>query len=181
MINIVERDQFAANWGTSPTQSTRIPDMLDCSGAPVARLHGQGAFWFPNDERSVDHRLPYRSDLTLVFSASWINLRLRFPPNSINIRYLQFQGVKKMVWGSYLNPMVLGADTWSAASDGIPFPKRMKRERLNGYAQHGTAYIEPPPRWVYPNMYTVNGTNYTDTGVRIYKDEDGVVLDFPAA
>ena len=74
--------------------------------------------------------------------------------------------------------MVWGKNYWSAASDGTPYPKRAKRalRRLSGYAEQGTAYLGPSPRWKYPDVYVVNGTNYTNTGTGVYKDASGAVL-----
>ena len=84
---------------------------------------------------------------------------------------MQLQGVKKLVWGK---------DSWSAASDGVPLPKMAKRGigKLNDWAVKGTVYIAEPPRWIYPDVYTVNGTNFTDKGEGIFKSEGGLVLDF---
>lgn len=50
----------------------------------------------------------------IVVAASWVDLRTRFPPNGGDIRYLKFQGVKSLIWGR---------NTWSAALDGISYPK----------------------------------------------------------
>ncbi|KAI9810148.1 MAG: hypothetical protein M1827_006674 [Pycnora praestabilis] len=42
-----------------------------------------------------------------------------------------------------------------------------------------TIYYIPPPRWVWPNLITVNGTNFTETmnGSLTYVDSDGFTLD----
>lgn len=107
---------------------------------------------------------------TLVFAASWIDLRTRFPPDSKASRYLAWQGVKRMVWGT--------EGVWSAASDGIPFPKRKgrrKREqlRLNGWTERGEVTIATPMRWRYPELYEVNGTEFRDAGNGVYRSGDG--------
>ena len=39
------------------------------------------------------------------------------------------------------------------------------------------AYIRPPVRWRYPDLYEINGTNYTKVGVEGYRSSDGASLD----
>lgn len=107
----------------------------------------------------------------VVFAASWIDLRLRFPPSSAGTRYLQWQGVKGAIWGT---------DSWSAESNGIPFPKSKRSHRvrkLNNYAQNGTVYVSTPKRVRYPSTYTLNGTEYVLAGNGAYLSKDGKVLD----
>lgn len=149
--------QLGAGWSaTSPRY-----EGIGCNRTPFVRVFG------PTDgEVSLSHpdgRLPAPN--TMVFSASWIDLRTRFPPDSAATRYLQWQGVKSMVWGS---------NTWSA--DGIPFPKRDQERKLNGWAEKGQVVIETPRRWRYPDVYNVNGTEYRDAGDGVFRSGDGKVL-----
>lgn len=155
--------QMGAGWAAT----TPRYDGIACAGAPLFRLfgptHGAVHQYYPEGVLR-----PTPADL--VFSASWVDLRVRFPPDSAASRYLQFQGVKRMVWG-------LGS--WSSESDGVPFPKRKRdreQRRLNGWAEKGEVRIATPPRWRYPSLYTVNGTNYRDGGDGVFRSEDGRVF-----
>lgn len=152
--------QMGAGWAAT----TNRYDGIACADTPLVRFFG------PTDgeEAQQDHpdgRLPAPN--TMVFAASWIDLRTRFPPNSKATRYLQWQGVKRMAWGS---------NTWSASSNGVPFPKREKKERLNGWAQKGQVTVATPTRWRYPDVYEVNGTGYRDGGNGVFTSGDGRVL-----
>ncbi|KAL8736544.1 MAG: hypothetical protein Q9181_002393 [Wetmoreana brouardii] len=166
----LRQNQFGAGW---PARSS-FPDpaAISCTGSPILRVHGPSG----GSDDSIDVFNPPWDDHgirgmpeTIVYAAAWIDLRLRFPPNSAGTRYLQWQGVRGAVWGK---------DTWSAASDGYPFPKRKREVRiLNGYAQKGVATISTPTRFVYPDVYRVNGTDYRIEGNWTYVSKDGKVLD----
>ena len=166
-------DQIAAGWSATwaPVAGTnfRNPDTIECSGAPVRRFFGPGTWWEATDhgdwERYYSWEAPREE---MIFGASWVDLRTRFPPDSKWARYLQWQGVNGRGWGR---------NTWSAASGGVPFSRLVKRERLNGWAQRGMAYIRPPVRWRYPDLYEINGTNYTKVGVEGYRSSNGASLD----
>ena len=169
-VDGLQMQQFAAGWAATGEHNA---DIVNCEGEPVARFFGPGQ-WLHRIQDDVDDgtglsQIP--DEPAFITAASWIDLRTRFPASSLETRYLQFQGVKKLVWGN---------DMWSAASDGMPFPKMLRRgvRSLNGWAQQGTAYIRQPTASVYPTRYLVNGTNYTDAGDGSYKSAEGVVLDF---
>ena len=158
-------DQLVAGW--NPSMSN--PTSFECAGRPIARHFGPG-IWVHSIPSATDAR--FDADFNeLIYAASWVDLRTRFPPGSLETRYLQWQGVRGLVWGQ---------NTWSAASDGIPFPKRNIGLRLNAWAPRGIAYIQPPSRWRYPNVYFINGTNYTGSGDGVYTSRDGRTLDFNA-
>lgn len=156
---------MAAAW------SPAVPDPLSvgCVGTPTARFSGPGV-WLHSIPSVGDYRFDAQFH-ELIFSASWVDLRTRFPPGSSDTRYLQWQGVRGLIWGK---------NTWSAASDGTPFPKRSVKQRLNGWAPTGTAYIQAPARSRYPSLYSVNGTNYTRMGAGVYTSDDGLALNLIA-
>ena len=165
------QNQFGAGWAATGFANENI---INCTGAPILRVFGPS---MGSDDRIVVYNLPLGEDIegtpqNVVFAASWIDLRLRFPPNSAGMKYLQWQGVKRAIWGK---------DTWNAGSDGVPFPRKKRGNprsmRLNGYAQKGTAYISAPTRWAYPNVYTVNGTDYMDQGNETYVSKYGRLLE----
>ncbi len=177
--------QFGAGWGASGPDYEDIPD---CTGSPILRVFGPEPLAiyqlpdFPMIPDASEHTMPDAmstdSEETvsggpheIVFSATWIDLRTRLPPDIAGTRYLQFQGVKSLIWGK---------NTWSAASDGIPFPKRKRKLNLNQWAPRGEATIHTPKRWRHPTSYTVNGTDYTNGGDGVYRNLDGAILNLSA-
>lgn len=168
----LQQNQFGAGWAAV---GYRHEDIINCTGAPILRVFGPGT----GDDNSIVVYNPRWEDEgevdgtpeNVVYAASWVDLRTRFPPDITGTRYLQWQGVKGAVWGR---------GTWSAASDGIPFPKRRRRSempKLNGRAERGTAYISSPPRWIYPDVYTINGTDYLFQGNETYASRRGEILE----
>ena len=168
-IHRLLESQFAAAWGAKGRNYEDIPT---CTGAPILRVFGPRPIYgllkyhppLPLD--SMD--MPVGEPHEIIFAASWVDLRTRFPPDSATSRYLQYQGV---------GGLILGKDRWSAASDGISFPKRSRAQSPNPWAPYGTALITTPSRWRYPDLYIVNGTNFTDSGNRGFTSSDGTILD----
>ena len=164
MTSWLQASQLAAAW-TAGASSTLYSNVIECAGIPAVRYFGPGILL-----RTVPALEDFRFDADheeLLFAASWIDLRTRFPPGSSETRYLQWQGVRGLIWGK---------NTWSAASDGIPFPKRALGQSLNDWSPHGTAYIQAPGRWRYPTLYSVNGTNYTAFDNGLYASLNGKTL-----
>ncbi|KAL8705190.1 MAG: hypothetical protein Q9201_001690 [Fulgogasparrea decipioides] len=166
----LRQNQFGAGWAAQ--SSFPDPAAITCTGSPILRVHGPSG---GSDDDINIYNPPWGDDTiagtpeTIVYAAAWIDLRLRFPPNSAETRYLQWQGVRGAVWGK---------DTWSAASGGYPFPRKKREvQKLNRYAQRGVATISTPTRWVYPDVYRVNGTDYRIYENRTYVSKDGKVLD----
>ncbi|KAL8712504.1 MAG: hypothetical protein Q9220_003352 [cf. Caloplaca sp. 1 TL-2023] len=138
-------NQFGAGWAaTGPLNA----DIINCVGIPLLRVFGPGQ---GDQNEVVSYNPPWGEDdvggtvgtRDVVFAASWVDLRVRFPPGSEGGRYLALQGVRGAVWGR---------GTWSAASDGVPFPKMKKRrggrttqEFVDGRGERGTVYLTPPP------------------------------------
>ncbi|KAI4142836.1 MAG: hypothetical protein L6R39_004795 [Caloplaca ligustica] len=152
--------QMAAGWGSTTPRFEGIA----CSGTPLVRLFG------PTDGQAhayhPDGLLPAPENM--VFAASWIDLRTSVPPDLLASRYLQWQGVKEMVWD---------AGFWSAAGSTPTKRKREKeQQRLNGWAEKGRVTIATPSRWRYPNLYTINGTEFRDGGDGVFKSGDGRVF-----
>ncbi|KAL8651217.1 MAG: hypothetical protein Q9226_004797 [Calogaya cf. arnoldii] len=186
--------QFGAGWGSSGPD---YEDIVDCTGIPILRVFGPepvAMYQSPDypmvPDRSVsrdppdlpDHPMedtlswtssPDSDDTAsgephqIVFSATWIDLRTRFPPDSAWSRYLHLQGVKSLIWGENI---------WSAASDGIPLPKLRRKANLNQWAPRGKALIHTTRRWRYPTSYTINGTEFTNGGDGVYNSREGAVL-----
>ena len=171
--------QYGAGWTSTGPNHADIPE---CDGMPALRLFGLGMTQYDQREGieiysgddsgddTTDDDLVHAMPENIIFAAAWYDLRTRFPPNSADARYLQWQGVNGAVWGK---------SSLNAASGGIPFGSRKRSygdQRLNGFAQQGTLTISTPMRGLYPTMWRFNGTNYTDTGNAVYTSEDGRVL-----
>lgn len=172
---VLQAQQLALGWGGSVLEEGQV---IECTGSPVARVMGPHPYARSEhpDYSVILHGMiniphyrapPLPWPREFVFAASWVDLRTRLPPSGADARYLQWQGVKSLIWGK---------NTWTAASDGIPFPKRDHVPRLNGFASQGQATIQRPSRWRYPNSYTMNGTKYAHAGDDVYRSLDGSVL-----
>ncbi|KAI4120956.1 MAG: hypothetical protein LQ338_006651 [Usnochroma carphineum] len=165
----LRQNQFGAGWAATGVANE---DIINCTGAPILRVFGPGT---GAEDSIVVYNPPWGEDIdgtlgSVVFAASWVDLRLKFPPDSAGTRYLQWQGLKRAIWGT---------DTWSAESNGIPFPRKKRSSqmrKLNGRVQHGTAFISAPTRCVYPDVYTVNETEFTHKGNGTYVSKNGKVL-----
>ncbi|KAL8656156.1 MAG: hypothetical protein Q9210_000441 [Variospora velana] len=169
--------QLGFGWGAP---SSNYEDIRCGAGNPTLRLVGPNRMPFdPWDEDGGYITQPPGGAFAerpstpqgIVFAASWIDLRRRFPPNSADTRYLQWQGVRGLIWGS---------GRWTAESQGVPFPKRDRTQTLSPQTPHGTAYLQAPARWRHPDLYRINGTNYTDSGDGVYRAEDRRSLNFTA-
>ncbi|KAL9581077.1 MAG: hypothetical protein Q9212_004111 [Teloschistes hypoglaucus] len=172
---VLQAQQLALGWGGSALEEGQT---IECAGNPIARIMGPSQFArsehpdysvivqrIITDSNYRAPPLPWTREF--VFAASWVDLRTRLPPSGADARYLQWQGVKSLIWGK---------NTWTAASDGIPFPKRDHDPKLNGFASQGQATIQRPSRWIYPSSYTLNGTKYADAGDGVYRSLDGRIL-----
>ncbi|KAL8950682.1 MAG: hypothetical protein Q9222_003292 [Ikaeria aurantiellina] len=179
LIDLLQ-NQFGAGWAATGFDHS---DIVECSGVPLMRVLGPGSLSGGSEENTIaEYHPPWGEDergtpQNVVFAASWVDPRVSFPPGSEEVRYLSLQGVKGAVWG---------ANTWSAASDGVPFPRKEKRRRwLNGRGvQRGTAYLAAPRRWVlFPSVYVVNRTEYMNDGNGTYRNSGGESLEhvFPFA
>lgn len=188
--------QLAFGYGRPPVSS--LPPE-DCTGAPLARIAGPKRVWRKFEPDRLDwqnfyvaagffpmnwhpaipetwgplapsdanpdapwHAAPDES----ILAASWVDLRTRFPPDSdARVRYLQWQGVKGLVWGK---------NVWSAASDGVIFPRGEKESLskrvilpqnmtiLTNALSVGTAYLTAPRRWQYAEIIAINETTKSD-------------------
>ncbi|KAI4089325.1 MAG: hypothetical protein LQ344_005457 [Seirophora lacunosa] len=114
--------QLGAGW---PATTFSRHDIIECTGAPLVRVLGPAPAGAVDDAIAV-YTPPWGTMeegtfSNVVYAASWVDLRVRFPPDSKGSRYLQWQGVKSAVWGW---------GSWSAASDGVPFPKKRKGDEV---------------------------------------------------
>ncbi|KAI4257591.1 MAG: hypothetical protein L6R42_005557 [Xanthoria sp. 1 TBL-2021] len=114
-FNALYLSQFGAGWSASGARYENI----GCSGLPILRVPGSvdgGAVTRVNPDRMFDDDdEETAAPGAIVFGASWVDLRTRVPVGSEGMRYLAWQGVKRMVWGE---------NTLTVGSGGVPFPKR---------------------------------------------------------
>ncbi|KAL8995063.1 MAG: hypothetical protein Q9169_005132 [Polycauliona sp. 2 TL-2023] len=199
MFSGLLHQQLGAGWpaDADADNSNGVTTSRRCEGAPILRVFGAGyeheAYLRPANPYNRHDAATHPQRTNVVGGASWVDLRTRFPPDSAGSRYLAWQGVKGAVWGR---------DTWSVASGGIPFGsrRRFKRrssdeggggeveaeaergaQRFNDLITHGTIEISTPTRWVSPDIWGVDGTEYRREGDEEgagYRSEEGVVLDF---
>ncbi|KAL8692771.1 MAG: hypothetical protein Q9218_002278 [Villophora microphyllina] len=166
-------NQIGFGWGA---QGSHYED-IQCAGDPIIRLLGPSELPFdPWDDEGGYTMTPPGGNMaagpttpqTIAFAAAWIDLRTRLPPNGDEIRWLQWQNVRGVVWG--MNKL-------NFQTGPFPFRKRdHDTQKLNSWASTGTAYLSAPARWRRPDLYRINGTNFTDSGDRVYRAEDGRAL-----
>ncbi|KAL8922315.1 MAG: hypothetical protein Q9208_005285 [Pyrenodesmia sp. 3 TL-2023] len=147
-------------------------DSTGCGGVPIARIFG------PMQQPWASFTGPPAGSMAhpsnLVFAARWVNLRVEAPPTPADVRLLALQGVRALVWGPN------DWERWEAGGGGSGYlPRRRKRSkapRLNSFARHGTAYIQPSTRWRYADEYRINGTDYRAAGDGTIRSDGGHVF-----
>ncbi|KAI4273510.1 MAG: hypothetical protein LQ337_004561 [Flavoplaca oasis] len=175
--------QLGAGWAASGPKYEHI----GCNGIPILRVPGTvdgvvGEKVVP-DRMYDDEDEETGSPESIVFSASWVDLRTRFPVASEGMRYLAWQGVKRMVWET---------NALTVESGGVPLPrkekrgfgegevrveKRGRREIVGGWLPVGEVEVGTPRRWRYPSVYEINGTRFEDAGDGNFRSKDGRVLE----
>ena len=81
------------------------------------------------------------------------------------------EGMLALAWG--------GGSWVSEYARNLPsLPKLRSRGIIS--KNKGTFYAAPPPRWVYADMITLNGTEYTNHGHGglVYQSGEGAILNF---
>lgn len=154
---------IASLWATD-----RWPD--GCHGRSWATAAGPTAYWHE-----------YVPDPHYIAGASYIRLELAPPETQAESDWLSAQGIRALAWN--------GGHSWTSGSTIIRafYPRSLisriskrseiQRRSRRRWVQHGTAYITEPPREQYVDLIAVNGTDYTDEGHGVYRDESGRALD----
>lgn len=141
----------AAIWG-------RRGSIRDCSGTILDTWPGPGSWHYEGTGEQQPR------------GASYIQLPASFPPvNNGNVNWLMAEGMLGFVWG--------GGQWFAGGGQGStrPVPRsiagagdheRGRRRPKRGIvsAQKGTAYVQPPRKWRWPDSVTVNGTEYSNAG-----------------
>ena len=160
----------------------RVPNVETFYAALTRGTLGPDAVLRGGCSGRVQHSIPGPGDVSyssaFIGGASYISLgQAQLPPNSKTALFLAFQGVLGLVWG--------GGQWFASAAAQDKFgghgriPKQRRGLRL---VPTGTAYVQPPLKWVYPTYLIANGTKYTDsgTGGLIYQSANGRILNLSA-
>ena len=136
---------------------------------PVKRVHGPGIFLVRNLPE------PPQTELYRFTGASYVTF-----PNSIPVDIT----ASEIAAAQGLLGLTTASESWFAPNtDWRPYPRtRPKSRRGIIRGQKGNAYIGPPPQSRYPDVITVNGTDYrsTNTSALNYQSANGQLLDFAA-
>lgn len=133
---------------------------------PVKRFTGPGTFIVRNDP------VPPRTEPYRFTGASYVTLPNAVPADITTSELLAAQG---------LLGLATGGATWSAPNTKwkqFPGPRdKSRRDIIRGHK--GNAYAGPPPQSRYPDIITINGTDYhsTNTSALNYQSADGQPLD----
>ena len=148
---------IAAVW----SKRSLLEPMDDCSGRIMETRHGPARSWLYS----------FNSPFPPITGASYISLPRKLPPSESDSLWMMAEGMLTMVWGG---------GYW-ASKFARNYP-RIPNLRSRGIISKnkGTFYAGPPPRWVYADMITVNGTEYTnhEHGGLVYQSVDGAVLNY---
>ena len=112
------------------------------------------------------------SSLFPITGASYITVPKVLPPSESVSQWLMAEGMLALVWG--------GGYWVSKHARNFPTTKLTPRGITS--KNKGTFYAKPPPRWVYADLITVNGTEYTNHkhGGLVYESNAGAVLNLTA-
>lgn len=158
---------IAAVWGAVDVRAPPLDMRAHCHGVPKETMIGPGDFqvvaWdnpYAQLDEAPDH----------VFSGvSYIRLPTNVPSDEKTSLWLSAEGILGLVWGR---------EKWlsqEAKDMNLPLGN-MKRGRESSL--RGTAYARPPLIWKYPDVITMNRTEYvsTNTSRLYYKTAGGQTL-----
>ena len=181
IVNVMNMlaDEVAAVWALSNVDISVVNSILNmdnpCSGRAERTLRGPGDFktyaWDDYARHmSAEGDGSYPPDHYFT-GVSYIRLPKTLPIDRRSSSWLAAEGMLSLVWGGGKWMTERGKHT------NIPRSEKMRRGRTS--MLEGTAYIGPPPRWRFPDLITVNGTDYRspNTSALYYKSADGQVLD----
>ena len=161
--------EIAAVWGAIDVGTQSINIRAQCDGTPKRTLVGPGDFQI----NAWDNHFAELDDAPEhIFSgASYIRLPTNLPPDKKTSLWLAAEGMLGLAWGGgkWLSQ---GARTMN-----LPLNSNMKRGMESNL--QGTAYARPPLLWRYPDLISVNGTDYRSMNVSAlyYQSTDRQTLD----
>ncbi|KAL8736473.1 MAG: hypothetical protein Q9166_000265 [cf. Caloplaca sp. 2 TL-2023] len=160
-LNLLPGD-IAAVW-ERPGEVHRPANGNDCSRRVLQTGHGPGQYSFTPTESAHQPG-----------GGSYISVgQMKLPPDKSTASALLVEGIFGLVWG--------GGQWFGSAAARRKYGGGLKSKVRRGIVpeKKGTVYAQRPPRWVYPDVINVNGTEYAKVRGQdlIYKDRDGIVLD----
>lgn len=143
-------------------------EQIDCDHLPpVKSKEGPGTFIF-----TTNYPVTLGAQPLFISGASYVQLPNKVPETVAEAELVAVQGLLglRSLEKSWTAP---GVHMRGSAE----FETKSKRDIFG--VQKGDAYIGPPPRGRFPDIITVNGTNYrsTNTSALDYRNADGELLD----
>ena len=136
---------------------------------PVKRLQGPGTFLVRNSPA------PPRTEQFLFTGASYVTLPNSIPVDTTASEMLAAQGLLSLTTAS---------ESWFAPNTKWRVSPRTRPKSRRGIirGQKGHAYVGPPPQNRYPDVITINGTDYrsSNTSELNYQSANGQLLDLAA-
>lgn len=114
--------------------------------------------------------------------AQYISLPKALPPDAVENRWMGMQGILEMAFGGGNWFTTPAAGRLCGAAAGRTRARERARRDIRSPLT-GELCIGPAPRWRWPEVVEVNGTEYSDggRGDRMYVDAAGVVLNLTDA
>ena len=161
--------EIAAVWGAIDVGTQSVNVRAHCNGVSKRTLAGPGDFQI----NAWDNQFAQLDDAPEhIFSGvSFIRLPTNLPPDEKTSLWLAAEGMLGLAWGGG-KWLVRGAKMMD-----LPLNSNMKRGMKSNL--QGTAYARPPLLWRYPDLISVNGTDYRSKNVSAlyYQSTDGQTLD----
>jgi len=153
-----------------------------CKGTPAGTSIGPGNWRFPAEGAPE----------MILTGASYLKIPTKIPAGREHAPLMEAQGVLGLLtggggWVSSLASDRLRQQILKAASSlggsALQFsPRRRSEIKRRGIISRdkGIVFTQPPPGVQWPDLITVNGTNYREesVGSPIYRNDEGAVLDF---
>ena len=156
---------IAAVWGRRSTTTgfwpfTQDAEIRACSGRILESRPGPGD-WLLNMSIANNERQTF----TIAHGASYISLPTIVPPKGQVGNWLTAEGILGLSWGG---------GNWFASLKASQFLQNHLRKRDVRSPNKGQVYAMPPPRFQYPAIMSINGTEYTAqvVGGVLYKNDD---------
>ena len=159
---------IGAVWGARTTPEGNI--RAACSGTVIDSRRGPGDWHW----RGLEAGSQWRT----ATGAQYVSLPKRLPPDPTASRWLSMQGILQMAYGGNKWFATPAADRLCGPASGGPH-KRLKGKRDIRSPLKGDLCVGPAPRWRYPELVVVNGSEYSDRGRGdlVYADAMGNTLD----
>ena len=159
---------IGAVWGAHTTAEGSVRG--DCSGRVIETQRGPGDWQWRGIEAG--------SEWWPATGAQYVSLPKRLPPDPAANRWMSMQGILEMAYGGSKWFTTPAAERLCGPATGRP-RRRLKGIRDIRSPLKGDLCVGSAPRWRYPELVVVNGSEYSDAGRGdlTYADAKGNVLD----